>query len=43
MQANRIETHVCEAYAQFLCDGTSSVWVCHLYNPNITVYANVVC
>lgn len=25
--ANRIETHVCEAYAQFLCDGTGSVWV----------------
>ncbi|RVX14450.1 hypothetical protein CK203_017133 [Vitis vinifera] len=25
--ANRIETHVCEGYAQFLCDGTGSVWV----------------
>lgn len=43
MQADRVETLVCAAYAQFSCYGTGSVWVCHLCKPNITVYANVIC
>ncbi|XP_059444771.1 uncharacterized protein LOC132176548 isoform X2 [Corylus avellana] len=28
-----VEIHLCEAYAQFLCDGIGTVWVCHLGQP----------
>ena len=32
-QLKWIEIHLCEAQAQFLCDGLGAVWVCHLCDP----------
>jgi hypothetical protein len=33
LQSEWVEIHLCEAYAQFLCDGIGTVWVCHLGQP----------
>jgi hypothetical protein len=33
LQLEWVEVHLCEAYAQFLCDGIGTVWVCHLCQP----------